>query len=69
VHFKPYGTKVAPSSPSRRVILEGDLDFDSLLKLTLQLSKQLEIEPLLRTAETLFSHAGVAGQELLQALP
>ena len=58
-----------PPPPHRRTILEGDLDFDGLLRLCISLAGRLPLDPLLRTAEVLAAHAGAAGAELLATLP
>lgn len=44
---------------------DATLDFDGMLKLCVELSGRLKLEPLLRDAELLAAYAGAAGRELV----
>eukprot|EP00798_Chlamydomonas_sp_ICE-L_P015220 gene15220-21299_t len=52
----------------RRAIIEQNMCFDELLKFCCELGGKLELEPLLRLAETLATYAGQAGVECLSGL-
>ncbi|KAK9814540.1 hypothetical protein WJX72_007608 [[Myrmecia] bisecta] len=52
----------------RRNIMEGHLDFDSLLKFCVELSGKLDLDHALRNAELLCEAAGAAGKECLANL-
>lgn len=60
---------VAILARQRRHILEGDLDFDGLLKLCVDLAGQVDLEQALADAEALREFAGEAGRQVVAALP
>lgn len=53
----------------RRAIMEGCPDFDSVLKFSIELSGNLQLDCLMRDAEALCRYTGEAGRQILAELP
>lgn len=53
----------------RRAIIEGDMEFDTLLKFCVELSGKLDMDQLLRLSEALCLYAGEAGNDCFAGLP